>query len=93
MNQFKGKYGAMTCDGDGMVHNKALFHSFEDFGMDGMRCDQAGNLYVCRYDAGKVVILDPAGKMIREISLKGSKPSNIAFGGENRKRCFVTPAG
>lgn len=77
-------------DQDGMVGNKELFYTFEDFGMDGMRCDQDGNLYVCRYDAGKVVVLNTQAEMIREISLKGTKPSNIAFGGENRKRCFVT---
>lgn len=77
-------------DKEGMVSNKELFYTFEDFGMDGMRCDQEGNLYVCRYDAGKVVVLNSNAEMIRQISLKGSKPSNIAFGGENRKRCFVT---
>lgn len=77
-------------DKEGMVSNKELFYTFEDFGMDGMRCDQDGNLYVCRYDAGKVVVLNSNAEMIRQISLKGSKPSNIAFGGENRKRCFVT---
>jgi sugar lactone lactonase YvrE len=60
--------------------------------MDGMRCDIKGNLYVCRYDAGKVVVLDPGAKIIREVVLKGKKPSNITFGGKDHKQCFVTLA-
>ena len=76
----------------GNIENKTLFFEFEDFGMDGRRCDSKGNLYVCRYDAGKVVVLDPAGKIIREVILKGKKPSNITFGGKDHKDCFVTLA-
>lgn len=75
---------------DGSISQKTLFFEFNDYGMDGMRCDKKGNLYVCRYDAGKVVVLDPSGKMIREVTLKGKKPSNIAFGGKDGKQCFVT---
>lgn len=79
-------------DKDGNPGNKRLFYQFEDHGLDGMRCDNRGNIYVCRYDAGKVVVLSPEGEIIREVTLKGSKPSNIAFGGKNRKQCFVTLA-
>lgn len=75
---------------DGKVTNKRLFHSFIGYGMDGMRCDIRGNLYVCRYDKGTVAVLDPKGTLIREINLSGSKPSNITFGGADRRRCYVT---
>jgi sugar lactone lactonase YvrE len=75
---------------DGTVSNKKLLISFTDFGMDGMRCDIKGNLYVCRYDKGTVVVLSPEGKILREITLKGKKPTNIAFGGKDKKQCFVT---
>jgi len=74
------------------VENKRLFYEFRDFGLDGMRCDIKGNLYVCRYDAGKVVVLNPQGEIIREVVLKGKKPSNITFGGEGHMSCFVTLA-
>ena len=57
-----------------------------------MRCDKKGNLYVCRYDAGKVVVLNPEAEVIREVILKGKKPSNITFGGEEHRSCFVTLA-
>jgi sugar lactone lactonase YvrE len=45
---------------------------------------------VCRYDKGTVVVLSPNGEIIREITLKGKKPTNIAFGGKNKKQCFIT---
>ncbi|HEX9828442.1 MAG TPA: SMP-30/gluconolactonase/LRE family protein [Flavobacteriaceae bacterium] len=77
-------------ESDGTVNNKKLFKSFTNFGMDGMRCDIRGNLYVCRYDKGTVVVLSPNGEIIREITLKGKKPTNIAFGGKDKKQCFIT---
>lgn len=77
---------------NGAIGNKKLFVSFPDFGLDGMRCDIKGNLYVCRYGKGTVIILSPKGKAIREITLKGKNPSNITFGGKNNKECFVTMA-
>ncbi len=77
---------------DGTVSNKRKFMTFTDFGMDGMRCDDKGNLYVTRYDKGTVVVLSPEGKIRNEIQLTGKKPSNITFGGEDGKTCYVTMA-
>lgn len=79
-------------EGDGSLANKSKFINFEDFGMDGMRCDADGNLYVTRYEKGTVVVVSPSGKKINEIQLKGKKPSNITFGGKDGKTCFVTLA-
>ncbi len=72
--------------------NKRLFKEFTDFGMDGMRCDAEGNLYVARFDKGTVVILSPKGKVKREVVLKGKRPTNIAFGGKEGKTVYVTVA-
>ena len=77
-------------DASGNVSNKRLFHKFDDFGMDGMRCDVKGNLYVTRHGKGTIVILSPEGKMIREVSLTGKLASNIAFGGPDGRTCYVT---
>ncbi len=77
---------------NGSLKNKSLFATFSTFGLDGMRCDIKGNLYVCRYDKGSVVVLSPQGKTIEEVMLKGKKPTNIAFGGKGGKQCFVTMA-
>ncbi|WP_349811058.1 SMP-30/gluconolactonase/LRE family protein [Xanthomonas dyei] len=75
---------------DGSVRNKRLLIAFPDFGMDGMRCDADGNLYIARYDAGQIAVVSPAGKLLRTIALKGRKTSNVAFGGSDGKQVFVT---
>ncbi|NJO69645.1 MAG: SMP-30/gluconolactonase/LRE family protein, partial [Bacteroidetes bacterium] len=67
-------------DTQGNISNKKEFITFPDFGMDGMRCDTLGNLFVCRYEKGTVAIVSPEGNIVREIELKGKKVSNIAFG-------------
>ncbi len=74
----------------GELSNKRLLHKFDDHGMDGMKCDKQGNLYVTRYGKGAVAVLSPQGKLLREIPLKGKKTSNIAFGGPDGKTAYVT---
>jgi sugar lactone lactonase YvrE len=74
---------------DGSVSNKKLFAQFFDFGMDGMRCDRRGNLYIARYGKGSVVVLSPEGKPIREIQLKGKNPTNLTFS-KDYKTVYVT---
>ena len=81
---------AFDLDSSGNISNKRLFHKFEDFGMDGMRCDVDGNLYITRHGKGTVVKLSYEGKLLKEIKMKGKKPSNIAFGGKDGKTAFVT---
>jgi len=66
---------------DGELSNKRVLHRFEDFGLDGMRCDPQGNLYIARYDAGQVAVVAPDGRLLRTIDLKGRKPSNVTFDG------------
>lgn len=77
---------------DGTPDNKRLLIKFEDYGLDGMRCDEEGNLYVTRIQKGTVAIVAPEGKIIREIVLKGDLPTNVAFGGEDGKTVYVTVA-
>lgn len=74
----------------GAISNKRLLIKFEDFGMDGMRTDIEGNLYITRHGKGTVVVVSPDGKMLEEIVLKGKTPSNIAFGGNDGTKVFVT---
>lgn len=77
-------------DNKGNVTNKALFYHFDDHGMDGMRTDNKGNLYVARYGAGEVAVLNPQGKLIKTIKLTGKHPTNVAFGGKDGKQLFIT---
>lgn len=81
-----------TLDKKGQISDKKVFHQFIDFGMDGMRCDVKGNLYVCRFGAGTIAVINPEGVLIKTISLKGKNPTNITFGGKDNKQCFVTLA-
>jgi len=75
---------------EGALSGKGLFASFADHGLDGMRCDRDGNLYVTRHGGGTVAILSPDGVTQREIRLKGRLPSNVAFGGRDGRTVFVT---
>jgi sugar lactone lactonase YvrE len=84
------KVWAFDIDNLGNISNKKLFHQFEDFGMDGMRCDQNGNLYITRHGKGTIVKLSPNGELLKEIKLKGKKPSNIAFGGKDGRTAYIT---
>lgn len=77
---------------DGTVSDKRLLIQFEDFGLDGMRCDEKGNLLITRYGKGTVVLVSPEGKLLKEIKLKGKNPSNLAFGGRDGKNVYVTMA-
>lgn len=76
----------------GEVSGKRLLIRFPDHGMDGMRCDVEGNLYITRYGKGTVVKVSPAGREIIEVELRGQKPSNLAFGGPDGRTCYVTMA-
>ena len=84
------KIWAYDVDENGNISNQRLFTSFKDFGLDGMKCDYKGNVYVCRYGKGAVAIFSPAGIQIQEVILKGKNVSNITFGDWDYKTCFVT---
>ena len=74
----------------GDVTNKHLLIEFADFGMDGMRCDVKGNLYIARFGKGTVVKVSPDGKILQEITLTGKRPTNVAFGGKDGCTVYVT---
>ncbi|WP_394746989.1 SMP-30/gluconolactonase/LRE family protein [Spongiimicrobium salis] len=76
---------------DGTLTNKQLFASFKAFGMDGMRCDNNGNLFICRYDKGTVAVVSPQGVLLTEIQLQGKKPTNITFSNDY-SNCYITLA-
>ncbi len=77
-------------DERGNLFNKRLFTEFPDFGLDGMKCDKKGNLYVCRHGKGVIAVFSPKGQLIREIALKGKLCSNLIFGGKDKKTVYVT---
>jgi sugar lactone lactonase YvrE len=76
-------------DGTRLVAPK-LVKRFDDFDIDGLRTDTAGNLFAARILKGTIAVVTPAGKLIREIPLNGKEPTNLAFGGNDGKTVFVT---
>lgn len=88
-----GNVWVYDLDAVGQVSAKRLLIRFEDgFGMDGMRCDVDGNLFITRHGKGTVVQVTPSGQVMREIQLTGQKPSNLTFGGPDGRSVFVTLA-
>jgi sugar lactone lactonase YvrE len=69
--------------------NKKLFYAFDDYGLDGMRCDNLGRLFVTRFGKGTVLIFNPDGSIVKEILLKGKNPTNLAI---YKNYCYVTEA-
>ena len=75
----------------GEISNKRLLIKFLDFfGLDGMRCDVDGNLYITRHGKGTVAKVSPEGEVLLEVDMMGKLPSNIAFGGPDGRTCYVT---
>jgi len=77
-------------DDNGNIYNKQLLIEFSDFGMDGMKCDREGNIYITRYGKGTIAVVTPNGKLLREVELKGKNCSNLVFGGIDGRTVFVT---
>jgi sugar lactone lactonase YvrE len=75
---------------DGSVSNKRTLITFPDFGMDGMRCDESGNLYIARHGKGTVAVVSPQGELLYEVTLTGKNPTNVTFGGVDGKTVYVT---
>lgn len=80
---------AFDVDKFGNLANKRLFTTFSDHGLDGMKTDRAGNLYVTRYGKGTVAIFSPTGFLRREVPLTGKSVSNLTFGPDG-KSVYVT---
>jgi sugar lactone lactonase YvrE len=82
---------ALPIAADGKLGERKLVRQFPDHGFDGMRCDAEGRLFISRYGAGTVVVLDPkSGEIVREIDVLGKSPSNVCFGGPDGRTVFVT---
>ena len=83
---------AYTIAPDGSLTNKRLLKKFNDFSLDGMRCDVDGNLYITRNGKGTVVKMTPAGEVLQEIDVLGKSPTNLCFGGPDGRTVYVTEA-
>lgn len=58
--------------------------TWETGGFDGMRFNNKGFLFIARYDAGHVLVLDKEGKELAKIVTMGAKPTNVCFSPDER---------
>jgi len=71
---------------DNRLHGGKKFHKITPGMADGIRCDEAGNIWSSAADG--VHCISPDGTMLGKIPVPSSV-SNIAFGGRNRSRLFI----
>lgn len=74
---------------DNSLADKTLFAHFSDHGLDGMRTDSQGNLFIARYGKGVVVKLDKNGNLLQEYRLNNALPTNVALSCDE-KTLYVT---
>jgi gluconolactonase len=76
---------------DGRPGGRTVFAVLEGGpGPDGMAFDVAGNLYVAHHGEGRVDVLDPQGHLLAPLQTPGRQPTNVAFGGPDRRTLVVT---
>jgi gluconolactonase len=65
-------------------------------GSDGMVMDCAGNLYLTDGNGHRVVVVTSTGTSVGTISMgipNEANPTNVAFGGADRRRLYITTRG
>ncbi|MBI35832.1 MAG: gluconolactonase [Flavobacteriales bacterium] len=87
---FQKRIWSYDVDSIGNLSNKKVLIEFDDYGLDGMRCDKKGNIYVTRYGKGVISVISNNGKLLYEILLKGKKPTNITFPKGTNTEFYVT---
>ncbi len=75
--------------GQGRLEKRQIFAQL-DPKPDGMAFDTAGRLYVAVFGSGKIWVVGSDGQVLEKLALGGRGPTNLAFGGENRRQLFVT---
>ncbi|WP_214000896.1 family 20 glycosylhydrolase [Arsukibacterium sp.] len=68
---------------DHSLGEKQLVARFSDHGLDGMRVDRNGNLYVARYGKGTVVKLSSTGELLAEYKLNHPLPTNVSLNNDD----------
>jgi gluconolactonase len=77
---------------DGSVAKVGRFVStFGTSGPDGMTMDKSGRLFVAHASLGHVFVFAPNGELIARIkTCAGPSCTNVAIGGNNRNRLYIT---
>ncbi|MCW2367795.1 sugar lactone lactonase YvrE [Sphingobium sp. B7D2B] len=78
----------------GTLSNRRILHQFEHGTgrPDGGSFDAEGCYWSALFEGGRVVRLSPEGELLQTVTLPVSRPTMIAFGGEDRRTAYVTTA-
>lgn len=76
-----------SVEADGQVSDRRLFAPIRS---DGMVVDCAGHVYLT---SGSVQVFSAEGDMFGSIPVEGQSPTNVAFGGPERRTLFITAGG
>ncbi len=60
-------------------------------GPDGLEFDRRGNLYIAEYGAGRVLVVDPGGRLVKIIPVPGKFVTNLAFDADGRALYITAP--
>ncbi|MBI4875519.1 MAG: SMP-30/gluconolactonase/LRE family protein [Acidobacteria bacterium] len=79
-------------DGSAARGGKEAFYRFtgRSYGVDGMKFDSEGNLWVAMYSESELWRFSPEGKKTGSIPIPGKNPTNLIFGGPGRRTAYVT---
>jgi sugar lactone lactonase YvrE len=79
---------------DRKLVNRRTFHQWPigEGRPDGGSFDEEGCYWTALYDGGRIARLSPAGEVIEEVRLPVTRPTMIAFGGDDRCTAYVTTA-
>jgi sugar lactone lactonase YvrE len=61
-------------------------------GPDGLKADSRGNLYICQFGAGRVLVVDAKGDWIRTLSVPFQYVTNVALNPDDEGVVYVTAA-
>jgi sugar lactone lactonase YvrE len=56
---------------------------------DGLKVDSRGNIYICQFGAGRILVTRPDGTWLRTIAVPLKGVTNVAFG-PDEKMLYVT---
>ena len=64
------------------------FQRFDSLGLEA-----SGNICVATLMTGQITVISPDGKVVRQVKMPDSYPTNICFGGKDMRTAFITLSG
>lgn len=86
----KSRILSFQINDDGSLRDQQVFIKLPGGDPDGFNFDIYGNMYVAHFGRGRIFVISPEGKVLREIETPGKQPSNVEFAGENLRTFYIT---